>query len=906
MFSPGGNDASSNRDALDWHTLDATGCFARLEAGPDGLNRDEATRRLEEHGPNEIEAAKPVPAWRLLLNQFRSVLIFVLLIAIGLSLSLGHTLEAIVITVIVIFTVAFGFLQEYRATRALEALRDMAAPMATALRAGVPIELPARELVPGDVVLLETGDRVPADVRLLDAAALQVNEAALTGESLPVDKSTDALASDTPLPDRSNKAHAGTHVTHGRARGLVVATGMQTELGHIARLLQTVEDRKTPLQHNLDRVGRNLGRAAFALVAVVVALGLWRGQELVDTLIFGIALAVAVVPEALPAVVTISLAIGVQRMVRRNALVRRLPAVETLGCVSVICSDKTGTLTRGEMTVRQVFCGGQLLQVTGAGYEPRGEFRSQGQRIEPTDALLDFLRAAACASDARVTIDEETDHWHAQGDPTEAALVIAAVKAGLLRSELDEESPRIAEIPFTSETKRMVTLHAGRAGQVAYVKGAPEVVLEQCSSWLGDEGERPLTGSDRAAVEAAADAMANDALRVLAVARQRSATLESTERDLVLLGLAGMSDPPRPEAKAAVENCREAGIRPIMITGDHPATAEAVARELGILDDHGTVLTGRELETLADDALARQIGQVAVFARTSPAQKLRVVDSLQTAGAVVAMTGDGVNDAPALKQSDIGVAMGLTGTDVSKEAADMTLLDDNFASIVAAVEEGRGIYSNIRKYLMYLLSSNIGEMGLMLAASLAGLPLPLSAVQILYVNLATDGLPALALAVDPPDRDLMRRPPRDPETGIFSTPVVVLMLLGGIWSAAVNLGIFLWALNSGHGLGHAMTMTFLSLVLIQLLKAYNFRSEREPLRREPFANRWLNRAVLWELIALGGVLGIPGLRTAFGLELPTIQEWLVVVAAAGSVVPVLELGKMWIRHRWPEPGDAAS
>ena len=898
MTAPGQGPASLGNAETEWHALPVAECMTALATGPAGLDEDEATRRQHLHGRNEIETAERTPAWRQLLAQFRNVLIIVLLVAVGLSLLLGHLIEALVIAVIVLFTVVLGFLQEYRATRALEALREMAAPTATVLRGGFQRDVAARELVRGDVVLLEAGDRVPADLRLLETVNLQANEAALTGESMPVDKRTEAIARELALPYRTNKVHAGTHITYGRGRGIVVATGMGTELGRIARLIQTVEELTTPLQANLDRAGRNLGGAALALIALIVALGLWREQALIETLIFGIALAVAVVPEALPAVVTISLAIGVQRMVRRNALVRRLPAVETLGCVSVICSDKTGTLTRGEMTVRRVFCGARTLEVTGSGYEPTGEFRSEGQPVEPTASLREFLRAAACASDARVVREDTADRWQAQGDPTEAALVVAAVKAGLVRSELEAESPRIAEIPFTSETKRMVTLHAGRTGPVAYVKGAPEVILAQCSRWLDDSGVRPLTDDDRAALASAARAMASDALRVLAVASQPGATLASTKGNLVLLGLAGMIDPPRPEARDAVARCRRAGIRPVMITGDHPATAAAVAREIGILEDSGQVLSGAELDRLDEPALARAIGGIRVFARTSPAQKLRVVQALQTGGEVVAMTGDGVNDAPALKKSDVGVAMGLTGTDVSKEAADMTLLDDNFASIVAAIEEGRGIYSNIRKYLMYLLSSNVGEMGLMLTASLAGLPLPLSAVQILYVNLATDGLPALALAVDPPDPDLMRRPPRDPRSGIFNTPVVSLMLLGGLWSTAVNLGVFLWALESDRGLGHAMTMTFVSLVLIQFLKAYSFRSERHSLLQRPFANRWLNRAVLWELAVLALVLLVPSLRDAFGVVSLAPAEWVMVVAAACSVLPVLELGKAWIRWRF--------
>lgn len=881
-----------------WHALSVEDSFERLESAPRGLTAGEAARRLERFGPNELQAAGRVSAWAILLEQFKNVLIVILLSATALSAFLGHGVEAIAITVIVLFAVVLGFVQEYRAERAIEALREMAAPAATVLRDGRERRIPARELVPGDVILLSTGDKVPADARLVEAVNLQAVEAALTGESAPVEKHARALEDEAlPTGDRKNMAYAGTAVTYGRGRAVVAATGMATEFGKIARMLEAVETAKTPLQMNLDRVGKALARAAFAVVLVIVALGLLRGQPFVEMLIFGVALAVAVVPEALPAVVTISLALGVKRMVKRNALVRRLPAVETLGSTSVICSDKTGTLTRDEMTARRIFVGGRALEVSGTGYEPTGEFSSAGAKVEPDETLSLLLRAAALSSDARVERNDAGDKWEVKGDPTEGALIVAAAKAGLDKAELDSRFPRVAEVPFTAETKRMTTLHRTPGGVTAYAKGAPEVIVGSCARLLAAGGEEALDDARRGEVLEAARLMAGEALRVLAVAYKPDAAPDTAERDMTLLGLVGMIDPPRPEARSAVRECEAAGIRVVMITGDHPLTAKAVADELG-LGKRGHVVTGAELEAMTDEELERASESIEVCARVSPAHKLRVVTALQRRGQVVAMTGDGVNDAPALKKADIGIAMGITGTDVSKEAAAMTLTDDNFASIVAAVEEGRGIFSNIKKYLMYLLSSNVGEIGLMAGATLMGLPLPLSAVQILYVNLATDGLPALALAVDPPEDDLMRRPPRDPRGGIFTRPVVVLMLTGGLWSAVVNLGLFVWALSSGRGVQEAMTMTFVSLVLIQFFKAYNFRSDRHSVLRRPFANKWLNIAVVWELILLGLILYVPFLERVFGTFELTLKDWLIIVAAALTVSPVLELAKWAERRGW--------
>ncbi|NCD16891.1 MAG: cation-translocating P-type ATPase [Actinobacteria bacterium] len=862
--------------------------LAAFGSAPGGLTPDEAAARLERYGPNEIAAAGRVPPWRILLDQFRNVLIIILLVATVISVALGEGVESVVILVIVVFAVLLGFVQEYRAERAIDALRELAAPTATAVREGREVEVPAQDLVPGDVILLETGDRVPADARVLRSVNLKVDEAALTGESEAVRKSIAPLEEDLAIGDRVNMVHAATAVTYGRGLAVVVATGMATEVGTIATLLETVETGRTPLQQNLDRVGTVLARAAIVLVLVVAGLGLLRGQELVDMLLFGIALAVAVVPEALPAVVTISLAIGVQKMVKRNALLRRLPAVETLGSTSVICSDKTGTLTRDEMTVRRLHVGGEVVEVSGSGYDPSGEFRGGDAAI-----IAHLLTAAALASDARLV--QRGGAWDIEGDPTEGALVVAAAKAGLAKEDLDRAQPRIDEIPFTSETKRMTTLHAVDGGVRAYTKGAPEVVLPRCTRVLTSDGVVPLDDDVRDAVLAVTHDFASEALRVLAVAVRSDPEPGTAQDELTLLGLVGMIDPPRPEARDAIATCASAGIRAVMITGDHPGTAAAVARELGLLTD-GRVVLGAELDEMGEEELHRDVETIAVYARVSPAHKLRVVTALQAGGHVVAMTGDGVNDAPALKKADIGVAMGITGTDVTKEAAAMTLTDDNFASIVAAIEEGRGVFANVKKYLMYLLSANIGEIGLMMAAMLIGLPLPLSAVLILYVNLATDGLPALALAVDPPEPDLMRRAPRDPRIGVFTRPVVALMLTGGAWSALINTSLFGWALASGRPLEQAMTMVFASLVAVEFLKAYSLRSDRTPGWVRPFVNRWLNLAILWESALLLAIIHVPVLQGAFGTVTLDPLDWAVILGVAVTIVPVLELVK-WFNRR---------
>ncbi|MFO1418036.1 MAG: cation-translocating P-type ATPase [Methylotetracoccus sp.] len=880
-----------------WHCLPADEAIARLGSDARGLSDAEAAQRLAHSGYNEIEPSQQTATIQLLLSQFSNILILILLAATAVSAYLGHEVEAVVIAVIVLFAVLLGFVQEFRAERAMDALRKMAAPTATVIRGGQSREVAARSLVPGDIVQLQTGNRIPADLRLIEAVNLRTDEAALTGESTPIDKdSSAAVPGAVAIGERCTMAYAGTVVTYGRGSGVVVATGMDTEFGRIVRLLRRATPRRTPLQQNLDKAGRSLAIAALIIVAVIVAQGVLRGESFIQMLVFGIALAVAVVPEALPAVVTISLALGAHRMIRRNALIRRLPAVETLGCTSVICSDKTGTLTKDEMTVRKIWTTDRLATLSGTGYEPFGWLLSSGERVARSSTEERLLRAATLASDARLARGAG-DRWQMKGDPTEGALVVAATKLGLDRSELDTRYPRIDEIPFTSESKRMTTLHRTEdGGTLACSKGAVEVILEACGTVLGETGVRELDEDQRIGILEQAHELAAQALRVLAVAERRDAQLSETDHDLVFLGLVGMIDPPRPESRAAVERCEAAGIRVIMITGDHPSTAQAVASELGILR-RGRIITGPEIDEMSTQDFARQVGDFDVYARVSPEHKLRVVDALQRQGHIVAMTGDGVNDAPALKQADIGIAMGIAGTDVSREAAAMTLIDDNFASIVAAVEEGRGIFNNIKKYLMYLLAANIGEIGLIGTAAALGLPMPLSAVQILYVNLATDGLPALALAMDPNDAALMRQKPRDPRTGIFNRAVVALMLAGGLWSMAVNLALFQWAVTRPeHGVDRAMTIVFAALVLTEFFKAYSYRSYDRPISRQPFGNRWLNLAIVWELGLLVSLLYVPPLQRLFGTVPLDLNDWAVLAASAFSIVPLLELVKWTLRR----------
>jgi Ca2+-transporting ATPase len=899
----------ATRSRIDWYAITIDETLARTNTNiQEGLTSEVARERLTEFGPNELTSHKGASAWKLLLSQFQNVLMIILLSATTASFFLGHAVESMAIGVIVLFSVVLGFIQEYRAERAIESLRRMAAPNASVLRDGRVTAVPARELVPGDVVQLKAGNKVPADARIVETINLRVDEAILTGESVPVDKTTAPIeGASIALGDQTNSLFLGTTVTYGRGQAVVVATGDQTELGQIAGSLRQVKAVNTPLQENLDRVGKILAIVGLFIIVIIVALGLANqqseltGDKLVDLFIFGIALAIAVVPEALPAAVTVSLAVGVQRMIKRHVLVRRLPVVETLGTTSQICSDKTGTLTKDEMTARRLFVDNELWGITGSGYNARGCFISpSGEETSlPPAHLIELLEAGALCTDAFFDRDDE-EHWKLYGDPTEAAIVVAACKAGIDPKDLQRRSPRIGETPFNSESKRMTVVCQRPEGAVAITKGAPEVIVELCEEYLTKNGHVPFGVREREAALDAARQMACEALRVLAIARGPMMTDHQSRP--TFLGLLGMLDPPRPEAKVSIATCRSAGIGVVMVTGDHPLTARAIAEEIGILKG-GRVVTGAELEAMSEEDLRRDIASIDVYARVNPAHKLRVVEAFQSQGLIVAVTGDGANDAPALRKANIGIAMGRTGTDVAKEAADMMLIDDNFSSIVAAIEEGRGIFSNIKKYLMYLLSSNIGEIGLMTTATILGYPLPLSATQLLYVNLATDGLPAIALAVDPIDDEIMHRPPRRADQGVFTRPVIVLMLVGGLWSTVANLGLFAWARQSGRSDLEAMTMTFACLVFIEFLKAYCFRSERASTFQRPFANGWLNLAIGWEMFLLLVVIYLPVLHEPMNTFSLTLRDWSIIATVAATIIPVLEITKAFIRRIWTIPSD---
>ncbi|MBA7560858.1 MAG: HAD-IC family P-type ATPase [Dehalococcoidia bacterium] len=891
----------------EWYRREAEDALSALKSRRDGLAPPEAQKRLGRYGANELAEKKGVSPWTLFLQQFKSFLIIILLIAVVLSAVLGEVADAVIIGIIILFASGLGFFQEYRAERAMEALKRMAAPTASVRREGKEVEIPARELVPGDIIILRTGDKIAADARLIEAVNLKTGEAALTGESTPVEKEDSVIGGEAPVGDRCNMVYMGTAVIGGRGSAIITATGMATEFGQIASLLQEVKAERTPLEINLDRTGKWIAISALSLCFLLAGLGVLRGHELLEMLIWGIALAVAAVPEALPAVVAISLSLGVRRMAKRHALIRKLPAVETLGSTTFICSDKTGTLTQGKMTVRRIYADDSSIDISGVGYEPEGEFSVGGEPVgvESESALEKLLLIGALCNDTALTASGRV--WDVSGDPTEGSLLVTAAKAGLWPEELNRQFPRIGEIPFSSERKRMTTVHRTPEGSVAYSKGAPELVLGSCRYIYAEGRERELTDKDRESIIAVGRGMSDDALRVLGLAYKRlddGEISEAIEQDMVFTGMVGMIDPPRPEAKKAIERCYQAGVKSVMITGDHKKTAVAIARELGLLKE-GLALTGVELDALSQAELEEMVERIEVYARVSPAHKLRVVEALTKRGHVVAMTGDGVNDAPALKKADIGIAMGITGTDVTTEAADMVLTDDNFASIVAAIEEGRGIFSNIKKYLMYLLSSNIGEILLMAGAilfgPLLGLPagaIPLVAIQILWVNLATDGLPAIALSVDPPAPDLMKQKPRPRGQGVFTKEVVTLMVVGGVWSCLVNLGVFKWALDVGRGMLEAQALCFLTLVLIQFFKAYNFRSDKQSIFKIGFfKNKWLNIAIVWEIALLAVIVYTPALQPSFHTFSLGGFDWLLVVLLAATIFPVLELTKAFFRWR---------
>jgi Ca2+-transporting ATPase len=880
-----------------WHSLSVDEVLERLNSRVEGLTDEEAVERLRKYGPNELEKVEGPSPLRIFARQFANILIVILLAATAFSILVGEVLDALAIIIIVLAATILGFIQEYRAEKAVEALKRMLSPMASVVRGSEEREIPVREIVPGDIIVLEAGDKVPADARVIEGYRLQVDEAPLTGESAPVQKEASTLEGGLQIPDMRNMLFAGTTVTDGKGRAVVVATGMNTEFGKIAREVAAVRKEKTPLERRMEDVGRLLSEIMVAACIMVVAAGIAeeyirhgmvRSGFAVEMILFGIALAVAAVPEALPAIVTGTLAIGMREMAKGNAIVRRMAAVETLGSTSVICADKTGTLTKGEMTVRRIYVNGRIVEVTGVGYEPRGEFLIHGEKINPLgdEALTLLLEGIALCNEARLVKGD--GGWRIQRDPTEGALIVAAAKAGIDHEELKERYPRIGEIPFSSERKRMTTIHkAGENGDVIiFMKGAPETVLEHCT-WIreGLGGEKPLTRDRVEEILRVNSEMADQALRVLGVAYKRVRDLElgegEAERDLTFLGLVGMMDPPREEAVEAIRICREVDMKPIMITGDQKPTAVAIAREMGVYRDGDIALTGVELEALNEEELAGIVDKVTVYARVSPLHKVKIVKAWKRLGEVVAMTGDGVNDAPALRQADIGVAMGITGTEVTKEAADMVITDDNFATIVKAVEKGRWIYDNIKKYLLYLLQCNLVELIVLAVGVLVGFPLPLLPAQILYVNLATDGLPAIALGVSSPDPDIMKRPPRSPREGIFTADGKRYLALFSAVLSIMLLCLFAASITQGETV--ARTRIFLALIFFELTIALSMRSLRHSIVRVK-PDRFLSIAVAVTAVQTAALLAFPAVRQAFRIDMPTLED---IILTAGISMAAL-------------------
>jgi Ca2+-transporting ATPase len=872
-----------------------------------GLTEEEARLRLPQQGFNELLEAPPASPLALFAAQFSNLIVWVLIGAAIVSGLLREWLDSAAILTIVLLNAILGLVQEYKAERSLAALRKLSVATARVIREGAIRTIPARELVPGDLLLVEAGDHVPADARLVYATMLRTQEAALTGESTPVDKTADALPDQAlPLADRRNMLLLGTDVIAGKGRAVVAATGLRTELGHIASMIEKAGNEGTPLQRRLEQLGHVLLYLSLGIVSVVFLLGLLRGEPLVGMFLTAVSLAVAAIPEGLPAIVTVTLALGVTRMVKRHALIRRLPAVETLGSTTVICTDKTGTLTKNEMTVTRLHAGGRLFEVTGEGYAPVGEIheasnvRSGGadlgsNRPETLDRLL---TAAVLCNGA--TLREEQGVWRIIGDPTEGALLVAAAKCRLFKDHLEADHAFLGEVPFDPERKMMTVVRKTTQGAAAYVKGAPDLLLQRCTQWVTVDGRvEPLSESARRQILDMNSAFAQDALRVLGLAER---TLErqpdayranDIEQDLIFLGLAAMKDPLRPEALAAVKTCREAGIRTVMITGDHQETATAIARELGLMNGFAAT-SGLELDRLTDEELSEQVERISVYARVSAEHKLRIVRAWKARGAIVAMTGDGVNDAPAVKEADIGVAMGLTGTDVTKEASAMVVTDDNFASIAAAVEEGRGIYDNIRKSVHYLLSCNTSEVLVMLLAALFGLPLPLLPAQILWINLVTDGLPALALAVDPADPGLMRRPPRQPDRRFLSKQRIIFLFVQGLFMALVTIAAFAFCLyGMDRDLERARTVAFTVLVMIQLFHSFNCRSDRHSL----FTIEWLtNKPLLWAAIGSAAlqalILLAPWTREMFNVAPFDPEHWALAIGL--GLLPLLAM-EAWKR-----------
>jgi len=838
----------------------------------------------------------------MLISQFKSFLIIILIAAAAVSALLGETADSIIILLIVILSGVLGFFQEYRAEKAIDALKQMAAPMARVVRNGSTLEIQASRIVPGDIILLQAGDGIPADSRLIESFILKMDEASLTGESTPVPKITDTIAKEALVADRKNMVYMGTSVSYGRGKAVVASTGMDTELGRIAGMLGHIEREKTPLQLNLDRLGVMIGMVTMIVVAFVSIMGVLSGFDVIDMFIWGVALAVAAIPEALPAVVTVCLALGVRRMVKRHALVRKLPSVETLGATTIICSDKTGTLTRNEMTVRNIYVDGRMLKVTGAGYEPVGDFMNGDTLVKPEENTThgNLLIISALCNDSELVNENST--WHIKGDPTEGALTVLAAKGGIRKQEMEKKYKRIDEIPFSSERKMMTAIYSTPVGVYAYSKGAPEVILNSCTHISRYGSVVEFGGDEKEHIIEVVKTMASRAQRVLAFSQKQykaSPSVNDVEKEMVFVGLVGMIDPPREEVKTAIATCKRAGIKTVMITGDHQLTGCAVAKELGLLGKGDMALTGSELDTMDDKELVRIVENVSVYARVSPAHKMRIIDALKKKGHVVAMTGDGVNDAPALKAADIGIAMGITGTAVSKEASDMILTDDNFASIVSAIEEGRNIFKNIRNFVLYGLGCHTGEVLIVLIAMLAWKELPLIAIQILWINLITDGLPPMALSVEPPDKALMLRPPRRQDEGLITKRLLFYGLAVGALIAVQALLLFRWSLDVDTAdILKARTMVFTLIVISMMFNAFNWRSERLSLLEIGiFSNRTLLYAVGSTILLQLLVIYSPMLNGPFKTVPLSLADWGIIMLLASTTLVFVEVAK-FVESKW--------
>ena len=875
-----------------WNSSSIKDIMGELHTSPKGLSQQDVEERIKAHGYNVLKKKKGRGVVSIFLDQFKDLFIGVLLVATIISFLLGETMDAYIICIIVIINALMGLAQEYKAEKAIERLQELASPSATVIRDGQITEIPADHVVPGDVMILEAGDFVPADGRLFELSYLKVDEASLTGESVPSTKVTEVL-SDVTLADRENMVYMGTTVTDGRGKAIVTSTGMKTEMGSIAEMIQTMEMEKTPLQEKLEGFSKYLAAIITGFCVLIFVLGTLRGEPMFDMFFTAVSLAVAAIPEGLPAIVTIVLALGVQRMIRRNALMRRLKAVETLGSATIICSDKTGTLTQNEMMVSEIYVDGSVYRVTGSGYSPQGEFLVNGEKVTENESLQLLLTIGVLCNDASIQGEQVI------GDPTEAALIISAEKAGMKKEELEDAQPRMRDIPFNSERKRMTTLHEVNGEYAVYMKGAPDVILDLCSHRLEEGVPVPLDEETKASILSIYTKMASKALRALGMAYTRlqevPEPMESVEHDLIFVGIQGMRDDPRPEVKEAIETCSTAGIRSMMITGDFKTTAVAIGQEIGITGDS---LTGEELDALSDEELLNRIDSVSVVARVSPEHKTRIVKALKDQGHIVAMTGDGVNDAPSLKKADIGIAMGITGTDVAKEAADMVLTDDNFASIVKAVEEGRHIYDNIIKFIYFLLCCNVGEIFVLFFAILLGFSRPLIPIQILWINLVTDGFPALALGVDPPEAGLMNRPPRDPAESIFARGRGRSIVEIGLLMSVLVLIAFFWV---GKDVDHARTIAFSTLVLVQLAHTVNCRSERRSIFRIGiFSNIYLVGAVLLSLSLQLAVVYVPWLQPLFRTVSLGLSDWILIVVLSLGIVGFGELRKAMKRLSGPQ------